>query len=83
MPWKHDSAIAALRVAYNVTVTAHADCARALTGALMRGDAGTKMLVEAEVTARRQKEEARRKLHAAMARDLGPLPPAPGPTKSR
>ncbi len=49
----------------------------------MRGDAGTKMLVEAEVTARRQKEEARRKLHAATARDLGPLPPAPGPTKSR
>ena len=59
-------------MAYNVAFAAHANCARALTEALMRGDADTKTLVEAEFTARRQKEEARKKLHAAMARALGP-----------
>jgi hypothetical protein len=63
-------------MAYNVAFAAHANCARALTEALMRGDEDTEMLVEAESTVRRQKEEARKKLHAAMARALGPQPPA-------
>ena len=62
-------------------VTAHADSARALTAAGMRGDPDTGALIEAEATARRQKEEARRKLHAAMARDLAPPPEPPAPTK--
>ena len=68
-PGTHDPQIAALRMAYNVSVSAHADCARALTQALMR-DKSTEKLVEAE-------EEARRKLHAAMARDLGQTPEPP------
>ena len=55
----------------------HADCVRALTEAGIRGDTDTKELVEAEIAARRQKEEARSKLHAAMARTLGPPPQAP------
>jgi hypothetical protein len=44
-------------------------------------DPDTKTLMEAEGTARRQKEEARRKLHAAMARDLDPTPEPLTPDK--
>ena len=64
-------------MAYNVAFAAHANCTRALTEALMRGDEDTETLVEAESTARRQKEEARKTLHAAMARALGPRPQPP------
>jgi hypothetical protein len=67
-------------MAYNVAFAAHANCARALTEALMRGDEDTETLVEAESTARRQKEEARKKLHAALARALGA--PHQPPTKN-
>ena len=47
-------------MAYNVAFAAHANCARVLTEALMRGDEDTATLVEAEATARRQKEESRK-----------------------
>ena len=82
MPWRHDPDITALRMAYNVAVTAHANCARALTEALMRGEVDSTALVESEAMARRQKEEARKNLHAAMARAIGPPPEPPGSTKS-
>jgi len=59
-------------MAYNVAFAAHANCARALSEALMGGDDDTETLVEAEVAARRQKEEARKKLHAAMAMAMAP-----------
>jgi len=72
---------AALRMAYNVAVSAHAECARALTQALMRGGEIPAALVEAEATTRRKREEARRRLQAAMARALGPPPEPPAPSK--
>ncbi len=81
MPWKHDSAIAELRMAYNVAVTAHAECARALTEALLRDGVAPAEIIEAELKARFQRDTARRKLHAAMARALGPPPEPPVPNK--
>ena len=80
MPSTHDANMAALRMAYNAAVTTHAERARALTEALIRGETATAELTEAEAMARHQKEMARRKLHAAMARGLDPPsePPAPG-----
>ena len=63
-------------MAYNVAVTTHAECARTLTEALIRGEAAPAELIEAELKARYQRDTARGKLHAAMARDLGPDPPA-------
>jgi hypothetical protein len=80
MPW-NDSDIAALRMAYNVAVTAHGDCSRAVTAALVRGEAASTELIEAEAAARRLREEARRKLHAAMASALGPPPEPPTPSR--
>jgi hypothetical protein len=76
-----DRDLAALRVAYNVAITAHAECAKALTEVLMRGGEMPAALVEAEAMTRRQREEARRRLHAAMARALGPPPESPAPSK--
>jgi hypothetical protein len=76
-----DQGIAALRMAYNVAVSAHADCARSLTEALMRGGVVSEALILAESKARAQKEEARRKLHAALARSLGPPREPPDPSK--
>jgi anthranilate phosphoribosyltransferase len=81
MPWTNDRDIAALRMSYNVAVAAHSERARALTEALMRGDTSPEF-VEAEATTRRLKEEARNKLHAAMAKAIGPPPELP-PTKAR
>ena len=75
-----DPDMAALRTAYNVAFSAHADCARALTQALTH-DGSTAELIEAEATARRLKEEARRNLHAAMAMALDPPSDPPTPSK--
>ena len=46
-------------MAYNVAFAAHANCARALTEALMRGDEDTETLVEAEL-----RPAVRKKRHA-------------------
>ena len=79
MPETHDNpGIEALRMAYDIAVAKHAECVRALAEAHMRGDTDTKALVEAEVTARSQQEEMRRKLRAAMARALAPSRDPPG-----
>jgi hypothetical protein len=78
MPWNHDPTMQALRMAYNAAVAAHAERARAVTEALMRGEADPAELIEAEAKARHQKEVARRKLHAAMARALEPPPESAG-----
>jgi hypothetical protein len=67
MARSRDPDIAALRMAHNVAVTAHADCARALAATLMRGDAAPAELIEAEEG---PAEEARRTLHAATVRRL-------------
>jgi hypothetical protein len=77
MPWKDRPDIAALRMAYNVAVTAHAQCARALTEALMRDQAAPPEIVEGELKARYQRDMARSKLHAAMASALGQPPEPP------
>ncbi len=81
MPWTNQSDIASLRMAYIVAITAHAECARALTEALMRGEATPADMIEAELKARHQRDTARRKLHAAMARSLDPPPDPPVPNK--
>jgi hypothetical protein len=70
MPWNDDPEIQALRQRYNVAVSAHASCSRALTETLLRGDAPSPMAVEAEATARERMIAARAQLHAAMARAL-------------
>jgi hypothetical protein len=82
MPWTHQSDIASLRMAYNVAVTAHAECARALTEALMRGEPAPAERIEAELKARHQRDAARRKLHAAMSASLDQPPEAPAPDKT-
>ena len=79
MPWKHDPNMQSLRLTYNAAVTAHAEHARALTEALIRSETAPAELIEAEAQARHQKEMARRQLHAAMARNLGPPTEPPGP----
>jgi hypothetical protein len=77
MPWSHDSATQSLRLTYNAAVAAHSNCVRALTEASMRGEGPSSALVEAERAARQSLEEARAKLHAAMASALGPIPEPP------
>ena len=67
MPWNKDAAIQSLRLTYNATVSAHAACSRALTEATLRGDVPTPALVEAERKAKLRLDEARVKLHRAMA----------------
>ena len=47
----------------------------------MRNEATSPELIEAEVKARRQKEEARKTLHQSMARALGPPPEPPALSK--
>ena len=81
MPWTHQSDTASLRMAYNVAVTAHAECARALTEALIRGEAELGELIEAELKARYERDTTRRTLHAGMVRDLGPLSEPSTPSK--
>ena len=76
MAWIGDPVIRSLRLAYNAAVAAHSDSARALTAALMNDNA-TPALIEAELSTRGQRDEARRKLHAAMAKTLEPLPEPP------
>ena len=56
MPWTHQSDTAFLRMAYSVAVTAHAECARALTEALIRGEAAPAALIEAELKARYERD---------------------------
>ena len=82
MPGMNEVGIEALWIAYDVAVAMHAESVRTLTEAQIRGDTDTKALVEAEVTARRQREEARKKLNAAVATALGPPPEPPLPTPS-
>ena len=71
MPWNKDAAIQTLRLTYNAAVSAHAACSRALAEATLRGDVPTPTLVEAERNAKQRLEEARRKLHQAMAAAIG------------
>jgi hypothetical protein len=77
MPWSHDRATQSLRLTYNAAVAAHSNCLRALTEASMRGGGPSPALVEAERGARLKLEEARARLHAAMASALGPIPEPP------
>ena len=70
MPWNDDPYMQSLRLAYNAAVSAHSNCARALTESALRGDVATKDAVEAEAKARARLNEARRELHAAMARAI-------------
>ena len=79
MPWSDDPDMHALRMAYNIAVTTHSECSRALTEAQIRGDAATAALIEAEAKARHQKEMTRRQLHAAMLRAQLDPPPEPPP----
>ena len=78
MPWTQEPDIAALRMAYNVAVTTHAECARTLTEALIRGEAAPAELIEAELKARYERDTTRRRLHAGMVRDLAPPPRVTG-----
>jgi len=68
MPWNDDQAVQALRMTYNAAVSAHAGCSRALTDAALRGERPSPEMVEAEAKARARLDEARDRLHAAMAR---------------
>ena len=70
MPWTKDAAIRSLRLTYNAAVSAHAACSRALAEATLRGDVPTPALVEAERKAKLRLEEARARLHQAMANAL-------------
>jgi hypothetical protein len=67
MPWNDDPAVQALRMTYNAAVSAHSGCAKALTDAALRGEAPSLQMVEAEAKARARLDEARDRLHAAMA----------------
>jgi hypothetical protein len=71
MPWNVDPAVHALRLGYNAAASAHLNSARAL-GKPLCGDTPTSELLEAEAQARERLEEARAKLHAAIARPLDP-----------
>ena len=70
MPWSHDPWVQTLRLTYNAAVGAHAACARAITDATIRGEIPSAQLLESENTARLRLDEARAKLHAAMATAL-------------
>ena len=78
MPWNDDPSMQALRLAYNAAVSAHANCARALTESALRGDIATQDAVAAEAKARAALNQARSDLHAAMARAItGQVPEKP------
>jgi hypothetical protein len=70
MPWRDDPAIQSLRLTYNVAVSAHADCSRALTEAAMRGELPSQAAIDAETKARARMNDARAQLHVAMARAI-------------
>jgi hypothetical protein len=70
MPWNSDPAIQALRLTYNAAVDAHSGCARAVTDAVLRGEEPSAALLEVEAKAKATLSEARKKLHAAMARAM-------------
>jgi hypothetical protein len=72
MPWSDDGAVRMLRLSYNAAVSAHADCARKLTEATIRGESPSTILVQAEASARAGMNSAREKLHAAMAASMAP-----------
>lgn len=71
MPWSHDPSVQALRLTYNAAIAAHAACARVLTEASIRGETPSHAAMEAEVAARARLDDARSKLHAAMALFVG------------
>jgi hypothetical protein len=71
MPWNTNPDIQALRLRYNAALAAHADCSRRLIEALMAGQSPSQPLVEAEAKARATVDDARKDLHAAMAKALG------------
>ena len=79
MPWNDDPSIRALRLSYNAALSAHTDRSRALSEATLRGELPSASLVQAEAVARTRLNDARAKLHAAMARAMGccPEPPVP------
>ena len=81
MPWKNERDLPALRIAYKVAVTTHAECSRTLTEVLVRGETATADLIEAEANARYHKEMTRRKLHAALATALDAPPEQPASDK--
>jgi hypothetical protein len=82
MPWSKDPDVQTLRSKYNVAVSAHAECSRALIEATMSGAAPLPALVAAERKARLRMEEARQKLYDAMVSGLGHAPEASGRTES-
>jgi hypothetical protein len=67
MSWNSDPAMQALRLRYNAAVAAHADCSRRLMEIGLAGEQPSAALVEAVEKARDALEDARKKLHAAMA----------------
>jgi hypothetical protein len=69
MPWSDDET-RALRLRYNAAQAAHADAARALTEAFIRGDVPTDDLLESERQAKSVLDGARRNLHEAMSRAI-------------
>lgn len=69
MPWSDDET-RALRLRYNAAQAAHADAARALTEACIRGNVPTADLIESERQAKSVLEGARRSLHEAMSRAI-------------
>jgi hypothetical protein len=70
MPWGNDPSVQALRLTYNAAVSAHADCSRALTEAFLRGDIPSPDLVDAEKQAHLRVNDARARLHEAMAQAM-------------
>ena len=74
MPWIDDPTIRSLRLAYNAAVAGHSACFRALSELVMRGEQPSSTAIEAEAAAKARMVEARRRLHAAMARAMGAAP---------
>jgi hypothetical protein len=74
MPWSNDPTMQALRLTYNAAVDAHATCSRGLTEAVIRGEQPSAPLIEAEARAKARLNEARAKLHEAMALAMGRTP---------
>ena len=67
MPWRDNSGIRSLRLAYNAALSAHSSRLRVLTEVMLRGDRASPLLIGAEAAAKARVIEARQKLHAAMA----------------
>jgi hypothetical protein len=71
MPWDDHPQMRSMRLAYNAALSAHSACARVVSEAVMRGEQPTASMLGAEAAAKVRLQEARAKLHAAMAKALG------------